>query len=94
MDNPILTMRAVGKRFPGVVALRGISLQVTRGEGHVLLGENGAGKSTLINLLAGVYSADDGEITFDGRPYRPRTPTDAFAPASASCIKKSRCSCR
>ena len=78
MDDPILTMRAVGKRFPGVVALRDVSLDVARGEGHVLLGENGAGKSTLINLLAGVYPADEGEIAFDGQPYRPRTPTDAF----------------
>jgi len=51
---------------------------VARGEGHVLLGENGAGKSTLINLLGGVYAADEGEITFDGKTYRPRTPTDAF----------------
>jgi ribose transport system ATP-binding protein len=78
MDNPILTMVGVGTRFPGVVALRGISLEVARGEGHVLLGENGAGKSTLINLLGGVYAVDEGEITFDGKPYRPRTPTDAF----------------
>ena len=78
MDNPILTMKAVGKRFPGVVALRGVSLEIARGEGHVLLGENGAGKSTLINLLGGVYPADEGEIIFDGEPYRPRTPTDAY----------------
>ena len=78
MDDPILTLTGVGKRFPGVVALRGVTLEVARGEGHVLLGENGAGKSTLINLLAGVYRADDGEITFDGKPYRPLAPTDAF----------------
>src|SRR5271165_3164321 len=78
MDNPILTMKAVGKRFPGVIALRGISLEIARGEGHVLLGENGAGKSTLINLLAGLYPADEGEIIFDGVSYRPRAPTDAY----------------
>jgi ribose transport system ATP-binding protein len=78
MDNPILSMKAVAKRFPGVVALRGVSLEISRGEGHVLLGENGAGKSTLINLLAGLYPADEGEIAFDGEPYRPRTPTDAY----------------
>jgi ribose transport system ATP-binding protein len=78
MNDPILTLTGVGKRFPGVVALRGVSFQVARGEGHVLLGENGAGKSTLINLLGGVYATDEGEITFDDKPYRPRTPTDAF----------------
>src|SRR5271165_4551223 len=78
MDDPILSMKAVGKRFPGVIALRGVSLEIGRGEGHVLLGENGAGKSTLINLLAGLYPTDEGEIGFDGEPYRPRTPTDAY----------------
>jgi len=78
MDSPILTMKAVGKRFPGVVALRGVSLEIARGEGHVLLGENGAGKSTLINLLGGVYPGDEGEIVFNGAVYRPRTPTDAY----------------
>jgi ribose transport system ATP-binding protein len=78
MDNPILRMTAVGKRFPGVVALRGVSLEIGRAQGHVLLGENGAGKSTLINLLAGLFAPDEGEIVFDGEPYRPRTPTDAY----------------
>ena len=74
----ILRLRGVGKRFPGVRALQGVSLEVEPGEAHVLVGENGAGKSTLINLLAGVYVADEGEIRFDGRPYRPRTPVDAY----------------
>jgi ribose transport system ATP-binding protein len=76
--EPILRLQAVGKRFPGVRALHGVSLDVQRGEAHVLLGENGAGKSTLINLLAGIIDPDEGEITFDGQPYRPRTPMDAY----------------
>jgi len=78
MDNAILELKAVSKRFPGVMALRGVSLEIQRGKAHVLLGENGAGKSTLINLLAGIYLADEGEIVFDDKPYHPRTPLDAY----------------
>jgi ribose transport system ATP-binding protein len=78
MNDAILKLNAVGKRFPGVVALRDVSLEIRRGDTHVLLGENGAGKSTLINLLAGIYLPDEGEIVFDGKPYRPRTPIDAY----------------
>jgi ribose transport system ATP-binding protein len=74
----LLQLRGVCKYFPGVVALQNVTLDIARGEAHVLLGENGAGKSTLINLLAGIYVADEGNITFDGRSYRPRTPTDAY----------------
>ena len=76
--NPILRLQSVGKRFPGVVALRDVSFDVVRGSGHVLLGENGAGKSTLINLLAGILQPDDGSIWFDGAPYRPTSPLEAF----------------
>jgi ribose transport system ATP-binding protein len=78
MSDPILSLASVGKRFPGVTALSGVSFEIARGETHILLGENGAGKSTLINLLAGLFQPDEGEITFDGVPYRPGTPTDAF----------------
>jgi ribose transport system ATP-binding protein len=78
MNDVILKLNAVGKRFPGVIALRDVSLEIRRGDAHVLLGENGAGKSTLINLLAGIYVPDEGEIVFDGEPYRPRTPLDAY----------------
>ena len=78
MSDPILSLASVGKRFPGVIALSGVSFEIARGETHILLGENGAGKSTLINLLAGLFRPDEGEITFDGVPYRPDTPTDAF----------------
>jgi ribose transport system ATP-binding protein len=76
--NPILRLQSVGKRFPGVVALRDVSFDIARGSGHVLLGENGAGKSTLINLLGGVLQPDDGSIWFDGAPYRPASPLEAF----------------
>jgi len=64
--RPLLLMRRIHKRFPGVHALRGVDLEVRRGEVHALVGENGAGKSTLMHLLAGVYQPDEGRIDFDG----------------------------
>jgi ABC-type sugar transport system ATPase subunit len=67
-DDTLLSLRGVHKRFPGVHALKGVSFDVRRGEVHAVVGENGAGKSTLMQILAGVYPADDGELTFDGVP--------------------------
>jgi ABC-type sugar transport system ATPase subunit len=64
---PLLQMRGIVKRFPGVVALDGVQLDVHRGEVHALVGENGAGKSTLMHILAGVYQPDAGEIEFNGQ---------------------------
>ena len=70
--NPqyVLEMKDIGKRFPGVVALDGVSLRVRPGTVHALMGENGAGKSTLMKCLFGMYHADHGEIVFKGRPVR------------------------
>ena len=63
---PLLEVRGISKRFPGVLAVDNVSFAVNAGEVHVLFGENGAGKSTLISMLAGVYQPNDGEIIFRG----------------------------
>jgi len=72
-------MRGIGKRFPGVVALDDVSLEVGRGEVVALCGENGAGKSTLMKILGGVYQPDAGEIQFDGKPVRINRVNDSLA---------------
>ncbi len=63
----VLEARGICKSFPGVRALEEVSITVRRGRLHALLGENGAGKSTLMNILAGVFPPDRGEIRLDGR---------------------------
>ena len=75
---PFLEMRGISKRFPGVLALDSVSLQVGRGEVVALVGENGAGKSTLMRILDGVHQPDTGEIRIDGRPVQIRNVQDAI----------------
>ncbi|MEQ1850185.1 MAG: sugar ABC transporter ATP-binding protein [Chthoniobacteraceae bacterium] len=67
---PLLEVRHLSKRFPGVRALHDVSLTLHRGEVLAVIGENGAGKSTLMKILAGVQEPDGGEILVDGRPVR------------------------
>lgn len=66
MTIPILQMKKVEKRFPGVHALKGVDLEVHSGKVVALIGENGAGKSTLMKILGGVHQPDGGEILIDG----------------------------
>src|ERR1041384_7873816 len=75
---PLLAMRGIAKRFPGVIALDAVSLEMGRGEVVALCGENGAGKSTLVKILGGVYQPDAGEILADGQPVKINNVTDAM----------------
>jgi len=76
---PVIEMRGIAKRFPGVVALDDVGFACRAGEVHALVGENGAGKSTLIKILSGVYQPDEGEVLVDGQPVHFRHPVDALA---------------
>jgi general nucleoside transport system ATP-binding protein len=73
----LLTLRGLGRAFPGVVANADVDLDVGPGEIHALLGENGAGKSTLVKMIFGALRPDTGTMTFDGAPYAPARPFDA-----------------
>jgi len=75
---PLLEIKGLTKRFPGVTALDAVDLSLAPGEIHALVGENGAGKSTLIKLLCGSYIPDAGEMQFCGAPYTPQSPLDAL----------------
>jgi ribose transport system ATP-binding protein len=75
---PLVEVRGISKRFPGVRALDDVSLSVAPGEVLAVIGENGAGKSTLLKILAGVQQPDAGEIRVDGKPVRFRGVQDAL----------------
>ena len=79
MHDTVLNLKAIGKTFQGVNVLRGIDLELRKGEVHALLGENGAGKSTLIKILSGYHQPDKGgKIIIDGKEVYFKKPKDAM----------------
>lgn len=76
-DAPILQLRGINKSFGAVGVLHGVDLDVWAGQVTALVGDNGAGKSTLIKGIAGIYSFDNGEYLFEGKPAQVHDPKDA-----------------
>jgi general nucleoside transport system ATP-binding protein len=76
---PILEVRNITKRFPGVLANDRVSFSLNEGEILAFLGENGAGKSTLMNILYGLYTPDEGDVAIRGEPAEIHEPNDAIS---------------
>lgn len=76
-DTPVISIRNVTKRYPGVIALEDISLDIVPGELHAIVGENGAGKSTLMKILSGVVPDYEGQLLVRGKPVQFRGTRDA-----------------
>ena len=74
-----IELRHITKTFGRVTAIHDVSLSVRQGEILSLLGENGSGKTTLMNMIAGIYYPDSGEILVGGKPVEIRSPKDAYA---------------
>src|SRR5580698_9578518 len=75
----VLEARSIVKRYPGIVALDRVTFRAYRNQVNVLIGENGAGKSTLMRILAGVETADEGELLLDGKAIQLQSPRNATA---------------
>lgn len=74
MNNSMLIMNGISKKFPGVIALDSVDFEVSKGEVRAIVGKNGAGKSTLIKILTGLYKPDKGNIIIDGKSFSHITP--------------------
>ena len=78
MNQVIIQLQGIVKKFPGVLANDHVDLDICAGEIHAILGENGSGKSTLMSVLAGLYKPDEGKILVNGVEHKFRSPKDAI----------------
>ncbi len=85
MSEYVVELKNITKRFPGVVAMRNMSIGIRPGEIHGLIGENGAGKSTLIKVLTGVHIPEEGDIYVDGEKKVFKNPVQARE-AGIACV--------
>lgn len=85
MGGYVVELKNITKKFPGVVALRNMSLSIKAGEIHGLIGENGAGKSTLIKVLTGVHKPEEGEVFVNGKKVNFKSPKDS-SEAGIACV--------
>ena len=79
MTEVLLALDDITKSYGAVQALRGVSFSVAKGEVIALLGDNGAGKSTLVKIISGGIEASSGNMRFEGREFRPKSPSEAKA---------------
>lgn len=77
--NNVVELQNIGKRFPGVVALADVSINIKEKSTHCIIGENGAGKSTLMKIMAGAHKKDEGQLIVQGQKQNFHTPADAIA---------------
>ena len=85
MSEYVVELKNITKRFPGVVALKNMSIGIRPGEIHGLIGENGAGKSTLIKVLTGVHNPEEGDIFVDGKKVVFKNPVQSRE-AGIACV--------
>ena len=90
MSAPILSCRALTRRFGGLVALDGLDLDVEEGSVTGLIGPNGSGKTTFFNVLTGIFPASAGEIRFAGAPITELTPQGVYRMGIARTFQRSR----
>ena len=87
MSEYVVELKHITKRFPGVVALKDMSIGIRPGEIHGLIGENGAGKSTLIKVLTGVHTPEEGKSLWTARRSFSKTLFSPARQASPVCIR-------